>query len=219
MVPKIIHCFWAGGPKTKLAKKCRASWEKYAADWRIVEWDVEKILATENTKGAEFLLGAIAAKKWAMVSDWTRMKALYEEGGVYLDYDVELIRPFEPPEGEWVASEWTVKGETWMNPGSGIALEKGSKIARHMLEEYEELKFDPKRDMMKWIVDRLKVGLRVNGEEIKVLEPEVMSPIDTKGKLHLTEKTLGIHHYAMSGSSLVRRIVRWLAWHGMWRTK
>lgn len=43
MIPKVIHCFWAQGPKTKLAEKCLASWRKYAPGWEIREWDLEKI--------------------------------------------------------------------------------------------------------------------------------------------------------------------------------
>lgn len=212
MAEKIIHCFWAGGPKTKLAKKCRASWEKFAPEWEIREWSLEDIHRVHKETGRlpEFVTGAIAAKKWAVVSDWMRMKALYEEGGVYLDYDVELIRPFTPPEGEWVASEWTANGGTWMNPGSGIALAKGSPIAKHMLEAYESTAFDPKREMMVWINERLK-----EAGKLTILPPEEMSAIDLSGRRHITEKTLAIHHYAMSGSSKLRRVARWMSWHGM----
>lgn len=220
MAEKIIHCFWAGGSKTKLAKKCRASWEKYAAGWTIREWSLEDIRRVDNETGRlpEFVTGSIAAKKWAVVSDWMRMKALYEEGGVYLDCDVELIRPFTPPEGEWVASEWTASGETWMNPGSGIALKKGSSIAKYMLDAYERTIFDPKREMMVWINERLKEAMpsgSAKAESLKILEPEVMSVIDMNGHKHISEKTLAIHHYAMSGSTPRRKLARWLNWHGL----
>lgn len=219
MVPKIIHCFWAGGPKTKLAEKCRASWEKYASDWRIVEWDVEKILATESTKGTEFLFGAIAAKQWAAVSDWVRVWALYREGGLYLDFDHELVAPIDDlMESEWVASEWMVNGGTEIAAGAGLALEKGSEFARRMLEEYEQLEFDPNRDMMEWIVPRMEklVGdMSGSGRVVSVLKPEVMSPMDTHGKLHCTAETRGIHHYAMSWASPRRKFARWLNWHGL----
>lgn len=93
MVPKIIHCCWFGGPKTKLALRCRASWEKYAPDWEIREFQLPESLPT-------FVVEAVRRKKWAVVSDWARMRALYDFGGVYLDYDVELVRPFAPPAGE-----------------------------------------------------------------------------------------------------------------------
>jgi len=209
MIPPIIHCCWFGGPKTKLALKCRASWEKFAPNWAIHEF----VLPSEVP---DFVSEAIRAKRWAVVSDWARMRALYDDGGVYLDYDVELVRSFVPPEGEWIAGEWTAVGETWMNPGSGIALQKGSAIARYMLDAYARTRFDPAREMMPWINDRLREAMEVNGDhEFKVLDPEVLSVIDMKGRRHITEKTLGIHHYAMSWATPQRKIVKWLSWHGM----
>lgn len=202
MVPKIIHCCWFGGPKTKFAQKCRASWERFAPDWSIRDFELPSELPT-------FVSEALKAKKWAVVSDWARMRALYDEGGVYLDYDVELVRSFNPPDGEWVAGEWTVSGGVWMNPGSGIALEKGSAIAGHMLEAYENTSFDPAREMMPWINARLQ-----DAGKLRVLPPEVLSAIDFRGRLHVTESTLGIHHYALSWGGPKRKILQWLSWHG-----
>lgn len=202
MVPKIIHCCWFGGEKTPLARMCRASWARFAPDWEVREFTLPSALPS-------FVSEALQAKKWAVVSDWARMRALYDEGGVYFDYDVELIKPFTPPAGEWVAEEWTAAGGTWMNPGSGLALEKGSTIAQYMLDVYARTAFDPKRDMMPWINQHLSAA-----GSIRHLAPEVFSPVGMDGKLHKTEQTLGIHHYAMSGSSYVRRVARWISWHG-----
>ena len=205
MIPKIIHCCWFGGTKTGLALKCRASWERFAPDWEIREFR----LPSELPKFAE---DAVAARKWAVVSDWARMKALFDDGGVYLDYDVELIRPFNPPEGEWVAGEWTASGGVWMNPGSGIALEKGSAIAHYMMEAYSRTVYDPKREMMPWINARLGEAIGEGG--IRVLDPEVLSAIDLRGRPHVTKSTLGIHHYALSWGSPKRKLLKWISWHG-----
>ena len=159
-----------------------------------------------------FFEAALAAGKWAMASDWLRMKVLCEEGGIYLDFDVELVATVDRlPDGEWVSGEWTANGGVWMNPGGGIALEKGSAVARHMLEAYESLRFDPKFEMMPWINARLaETGLRT-------LDPEVMSPIGMDGKLRSTERTVAVHHYAMSWASPWRRFLQWMSWHGMRR--
>ena len=214
MVPKIIHCCWFGGPKTKLAERCLASWRRFAPGWEIREWGEEmaggKGDARKRADGSMFFEAALAAGKWAMASDWLRMKALYEEGGLYLDFDVELVATADRlPDGEWVSGEWTANGGVWMNPGGGIALEKGSAVARHMLEAYESLRFDPKFEMMPWINARLaETGLRT-------LDPEVMSPIGMDGKLRSTELTVAVHHYAMSWASPWRRFLQWISWHGM----
>lgn len=224
MVPKIIHCFWAEGPKTKLAEKCLASWRKFAPDWEIREWNLESLGVDESRSHTEdeipsFVWKAVAARKWAMVSDWARMRVLKEFGGIYLDLDVELVKPIsELPDGEWVAGEWTANGGTWMNPGSGIALEKDSPVAVGMLEKYARLEFDPNREMMTWINEGLKglrslIGLR-GLKSLEVLDPEVMSPIGVDGKIRRTERTVGIHWYAMSWASPKRKIAKWLSWHG-----
>lgn len=218
MVPKIIHCCWFGGLKTKLARKCRTSWEKFAPDWEIREWTAAEVArCCHELPGYGFFTAAVAARRWAMASDWLRMAALYTTGGVYFDFDVELLAS---PEGladgsQWVASEWTAAGGIWMNPGSGIALEKGSGIAWRMLQAYERDGFAAERDMMPWINEQLGRSVSKDGESLVVLPPEVLSPIDLNGRMHCTDVTRGIHRYAMSDSGWKRRFARWLSWHGL----
>lgn len=36
-----------------------------------------------------------SSKKWAFVADWVRFDALVAHGGIYLDTDLELIRPID----------------------------------------------------------------------------------------------------------------------------
>ena len=205
MIPKTIHCFWAGGPKTKLAERCRASWRTHAPDWEIREWNLSDL-----SEMPRFCTEAIRRKKWAFVADWARFAALEREGGLYFDFDLELVKPIgELPGDEWVSGEWTVSGGVTANPGSGIALEKESPIARAMLDYYAAAEFN----------DKVTVGEILSGlaaaRELKVLDPEVMSPIGVDGKLHRTERTVGIHWYAMSWASPKRKILQWLSWHGM----
>ena len=212
MIPKIIHCCWFGGPKTRLAEKCLASWRKYASGWEIREWSEDELRAAAKDVGAgtAFFDAAIAAGKWAMASDWARMVALYAEGGTYLDLDVELVAPMERlPDGEWVSGEMTASGSVWMNPGGGIALGKCSVVAHHMLNAYESLAFDPKREMMPWINARLSETV------LTTLDPKVMSPIGMDGRARITERTVGIHHYAMSWATPRQRLMQWMSWHGM----
>lgn len=92
MIPKIIHYCWFGrGEMPKLMKKCIKSWKKFCPDWEIILWnedafDVNSTLWTKQ---------AYEARKYAFVSDFVRLKALYEMGGVYLDTDVELVQPID----------------------------------------------------------------------------------------------------------------------------
>ena len=219
MIPRRIHCFWAGGPKTGLAKRCLASWRRFAPDWTVHEWTADELrrVAAEPGLGLRFFEAAVSAGKWAMASDWARMLALWLEGGVYFDFDVELVAPAERlPDCEWIAGEWTVGGSVWMNPGGGIALEKGSTVARRMLAAYDGALFDPEREMMPWINDMIGEALRSSGGVgVRVLPPEVLNPVRADGRICATGATVGIHHYAMGGASRRRRLARWLSWHGL----
>ena len=212
MIPKIIHCFWAQAPKTKLAEQCLASWRRFAPDWEIREWSLGRL--PDAAWQSAFCAEAIRLEKWAAVSDWVRMWALKEYGGVYLDLDVELVASIDDmAEREWIASEWKVGGGTWLNPGGGIALEQGSALADGMLALYERQGYHVEQEMMVVINDNLRRVMNTMAKGPRVLPPEVMSPIDTVGRLHRTAETRGIHWYAMSGATTGARLCRWLAWH------
>ena len=213
MIPKIIHCFWAEGPKTKLAERCLASWRRFAPGWEIREWSLSNL--PEVAWQSAFCAEAIRRKRWAFVSDWVRFWTLYEFGGIYFDFDQELFRPIdELPEGEWCAGERRVAGTVGRAPGAGLRLTPGSSIARTMLDYYEQVAFS----------ESLTVGEIMDGfardadqclKSLPVLEPELMSPMDINGKLRRTDRTVGIHWYAMSWASPQRKLAKWLSWHGM----
>lgn len=92
MIPKIIHYCWFGGnPLPELAVKCIESWKKYCPDYEIKRWDESNF----DLKCCDYVKEAYQAKKWAFVSDYVRFKVLYDEGGLYFDTDVELIKPID----------------------------------------------------------------------------------------------------------------------------
>ena len=92
MIPKIIHYCWFGrGEMPQLAKDCISSWHKYMPDWDYKLWneDVFDVYSVPYTKEA------YGTKKYAFVSDYVRLYALNTEGGVYLDVDFEVYKPFD----------------------------------------------------------------------------------------------------------------------------
>lgn len=92
-IPKTIHYCWFGGSeKSRLIEKCIQSWKTYAPDFEIIEWNETNCDIQEN----EYVKKAYKEKKYAFVSDYFRLKALYEHGGIYLDTDMELMQPIEP---------------------------------------------------------------------------------------------------------------------------
>ena len=87
MIPKIIHYCWFGGnPLPEKLKHYIATWSIYCPDYEIKEWNEEIFEVNSN----EFTKTAYEHRKWAYVSDYVRAYALYHEGGIYLDTDVEL---------------------------------------------------------------------------------------------------------------------------------
>lgn len=88
MIPKIIHyCWFGGGRKPQMVKDCIASWRKYLPDYKIIEWN------EENTEfNIEFINEAYSRRKWAFVVDYVRLSVLLNEGGIYLDTDMYVIK-------------------------------------------------------------------------------------------------------------------------------
>ena len=92
MIPKIIHYCWFGrGEMPKLARKCLESWKKYCSDYEIMEWYEDNFDIDSN----EYIKEAYAKKKFAFVSDYVRLYALYKYGGIYMDTDVEVLNNFD----------------------------------------------------------------------------------------------------------------------------
>lgn len=93
MIPKKIHYCWFGGkPLPEAMKRNIESWKKFCPGYEIICWD-EKNYDINNS--IPFVKQAYACKKFAFVSDYVRLEALYREGGIYMDTDVELVKPLD----------------------------------------------------------------------------------------------------------------------------
>ena len=92
MIPKILHYVWFGDKKFgDLENMCLESWRKYLPDYKIMRWDNSYIDKIENL----YFKQAIENKKYAFASDYMRLKALWEYGGIYLDTDEEVLKPLD----------------------------------------------------------------------------------------------------------------------------
>lgn len=93
MIPKIIHYCWFGKNKiTDEIKRYIESWRKYCPDYEIIQWNEINFPVNEN----EYCKEAYEQKKYAFVSDYVRLKVLYQYGGFYLDTDVEIVKSLNP---------------------------------------------------------------------------------------------------------------------------
>lgn len=91
-IPKVIHYCWFGnGKQSALIEKCIASWKEILPEYEIVLWNEDNFPVDKYP----FAKQALEDKKWAFVSDVARLHALYYYGGIYMDTDVEVLKPLD----------------------------------------------------------------------------------------------------------------------------
>lgn len=94
MIPKIIHSVWlSGDEKPELYKICIASWKEVMPEYEIIEWNLMNL--PSEILEHQFVKGAINSRKWAYATDVIRLWALKKYGGIYLDMDVFVYKPFD----------------------------------------------------------------------------------------------------------------------------
>ena len=216
MIHKIIHYCWFGGtPLPKLAQKCINSWKKCCPDYEIIEWNESNF----DLNCCDYVKEAFQAKKWAFISDYARLKIVYEEGGIYLDTDVELIKNLDP----FLNDRCFLGEETsgYINTGLGFGAEKNNEIIEEMLKIYEKKHFKlangnydmtpcPKTNTEPLI----KYGYIFTGKEIwkrenvVVYPPEYFCPINyMTGEKNITINTYSIHLYNASWHTWIEDVI------------
>ena len=222
-IPKILHYCWFGGkPKPPLAEKCIRSWRKFCPDFEIREWnesnfDLEQVPA--------YVRQAYEAGRWAFVTDYVRLRALTEVGGVYLDTDVEIVRPLDP----FLKHEAFAGFEHLERVQTGVlACRKGFPLFQEFLAYYDTAVFRRPDGSMDTTtnVEILtgicrKKGLVFNDtfqvvDGLAVYPREVFCPVDYDTmKLKKTRKTVTIHWF--SGSWQTQEDLRILEEERRWK--
>ena len=213
MIPKVIHYCWFGGnKKPEAVKRCINSWKKFCPEYTIVEWTEQNYDVSLHPYTKE----AFEAKRWAFVSDFARLWIIYEYGGIYLDTDVELIKPLDIVLDnqyflaiETVTNEYLGTVTSHVATGLGFGAEPKNEIVLSMLNEYNNVHFikqDGSFDLTPCPIRNnnaiVKIGYRNNDELLNtcggtIYPSEFFCPEDYGSDVkRYTENTISIHHYS-----------------------
>lgn len=202
MIPRIIHYCWFGqNPFPPSVKKCIKSWQKFCPEYQIIQWNESNFDVNCN----EYCKAMFAQKKYAFLTDYVRLKVIYEQGGIYLDTDVELIKPLDKllSNGAYMGMETT---ET-VNTGLGFGAEKHHWFIGENMKHYENwLPSDPVETCPE-ITTRLLIphGIVCSSAEEQHFGDLTVYPVDffcpkhtRTGELRITSNTCSIHRFDAS---------------------
>lgn len=217
MIPKIIHYCWFGrGEMSQLAKDCIASWHEHMPDYEYKLWNEDNV----DINSVPYAKEAYETGVYAFVSDYVRLWALCNEGGLYLDTDVKVFKPFD--ELLKYKAFAGFEGSKHLPVGTCVmASEAHGEWVTEMLEVYRDRHFllpDGSRDMTSNVqrftaIMALK-GFRQDGSEqeykdLHVFPVEYFCPRQTTGEYFRTDKTYSDH---LGVGSWTEEGARWKKW-------
>ncbi|MCR2045727.1 hypothetical protein NSB25_00300 [Acetatifactor muris] len=203
LIPKQIHYMWFGGKRLpQNLQKCVNSWKEFCPDYEIIRWDETNYDVSKNL----YMKQAYQNGAYGFIPDYARLDILYNYGGIYLDTDVELIRPLD----ELLYQEAFCGVEKWqiLNFGGCSGAVKGQQALKKLLDYREKISFIDENGMInkntcgfydtRVILDN---GYKINGYNQKILGMNIYSydyfhPYDyMTGQMFITENTFSIHHF------------------------
>ena len=225
MIPKIIHyCWLSEDPIPEQLQKCMESWKKYLPEFEFILWNFDRFPKTQS----KWVDDAYNNKKYAFAADYIRLYALYNYGGIYLDMDVEIKKPY----GGLLDLNTMIGYENSKSGGLEVAafgVEKHYKWIKACLDYYETRSFvnsDGSFNMQP-LPGVIKRCLQRNGYElvdVKSFQEALACPVSVipvfpfdffspknhvTGKIKKSKNTYSIHHFAGS----------WEPWYFRWEQK
>lgn len=206
MIPKTIYYCWFGRkPLPKSVKKCIASWKKYCPNYTITEINEDNFDVHSNPYTSHFY----HKKRYAFVSDYARLKVIYDNGGIYMDTDVELLKSLDPLLQYRCYFGFEFKGA--VNSGQGFGAERNLPLLKDMMTAYDAMA--PINNKCEAVIctkintDAFveRYQLKLDGKTqffedktIAVFSPEYFNPPRLDKIPQPTENTYSIHWYDAS---------------------
>lgn len=207
MIPKRIFYAWFGGnSKPQSVRNNIQSWKSLNPDFEVVEINESNF----DVNAITFTREAYLAKKWAFVSDVARIYFVYNYGGIYLDTDVEVIKPLEAFVKN--TSFWAMENSNSIGSGLGFGSEKKNQVVGEILEYYKSHPFNNQPIDKVMTVPIITNILRKHGfkskNRIQVLEDgttvfptNFFAPLHFWGGGKIRRETVAVHHYSASWRS------------------
>lgn len=204
-IPKTINYCWFGKNElTQKALDCINSWKKYCPDYTIVRWDETNF----DINKYKFAKEAYEMKKWAFVADVARLDIIYNNGGIYFDTDVELIKNIDNLLQDDLFMGF--ENKEYVNSGLGFGAIRGNRIIKENLEIYNKISFANCDNISKIacpiITSKILIenGFIMDGS-LQTKNNCTIYPVDyfcpmnyDTGEITITENTYSIHHYTAS---------------------
>lgn len=215
MIPKYIHyCWLSDAPIPKNLQICIETWHKLLPDYEFIKWDFNRFPRGKS----QWVDDAFSKGKYAFAADYIRLYALYNYGGIYLDSDVEVIKPFD----DFLDLNDMVCYENSSRKGLEVAVlgvEPKREWIKLCLDYYIDRPFDMGNGILdtKVLPEIVKETITQNGwklcdvnsileaktinteKSIPILPFDFFSPKSYEtGQISLTENTHSIHHFAAS---------------------
>ena len=201
----------------KLAEKCLKSWRKYLPDYELKLWNEESFDVTSNRYTKE----AYDAKKYAFVTDYVRLFALYNYGGIYMDTDVEILKNID----EFLLAPAFSGFENQTHIPTGImgSVRHGIWI-KELLNHYNDQKFILDDGSLNTVSNTITIsrimkegGFKFDNNLQNYKDIVTIYPSDyfcpksyDNGKITLTPNTFCIHHFAgswISNSKKTKKLI------------
>lgn len=209
-IPPIIHYSWFGGKeKPEFIRKCIATWKEKFPDYEIKEWNEQNF----DLEGHPFAREAYEAGKYAFVSDYVRVFAIYHYGGIYFDTDIEVLKNFADKLKD---ARFVIAFELPDALMTGFfAAERHNQTVKEILDYYDRVSFYEEDGTMRMtpnpVIFTEKVtgyGLALNGKfqelegGVRVFPNEVFGAYNVYDMVYtITDNTVLVHHYTASWRS------------------
>ena len=211
-ISKKIHYCWFG--KNEIPdhiKKYMESWHVCCPDFEIIRWDESNYDISKN----RYMKEAYECKKWGFVPDYARLDIIYNEGGIYLDTDVEVLKPLEIFLNDDMFCGFG--GNMGINLGCGFGAIKKHNLIKQLRDYYDDKTFFLENGEMNLIscieyqnpiLEQFGFSLNNSYQKrngVVVCPSDVLlTSLDIDNR-HMTENTVAIHHVEGSWLSVKER--------------